>query len=81
MATKRNTPPLDKTGCAGTEGTLSKQVAGDKNCESYEAHNGRASSKGAQPRFATRPSPMIDLAPAKAQLKSHRGEGDKNSGY
>ena len=62
MATKRPDVPnaaLDKTGCAGTEGTLSKQVAGEKNCESYEAHNGRASSKGAQPRFATRPSPML----------------------
>jgi hypothetical protein len=61
------TPPLDKTGRTGAEGTLSKQVAGEKNRGSYEAHNRRASSKGAQPRFAARPSPVIDLAPAKAR--------------
>jgi hypothetical protein len=63
MATKRSGStkrhPLDKAGRTGAEVTLPKQESGEKNCGSYEAHNQRF-VKRAQPRFATRPSPMIE---------------------
>ena len=61
-------PPLDKARHAGVEGTLPKQVAGEKSSESYEADNRRASSKGGASRVAIRSSPVIDFASANARL-------------
>ena len=72
MATKRdgrtNARPWTKQDVRELKAHSRSKTPVKKIASSYETHNRRASSKGAHPRFATRSSPVIDLAPAKVRL-------------